>query len=254
MMHAAGLAGLALLLSVPPAHPCFLWGTDSGECTLLTYDAVWRRENMPFCFDAVSYPACVPRYQTVPPNRDFPEGRWFNHTVFRKDAWVRDQTIAKISQRIGFEKNRTMRNTGRNEFGDVGLTKLRFSKSDDCYNAYKNYFCWINFPRCDFQTDITLSTCRSACENYFKACNYENDLWRCGPSELFNGYAPEQPSSNQSYLRDYFPGQPFVGNKFRLNGEEIAVCTPAITGSAGRRVITAALGLALSLLSLFFLY
>jgi len=33
--------------------------------------------------------------------------------------------------------------------------------------------------------------CRSSCENFFRVCGYEKDLWRCGPSKFFNGYFPE---------------------------------------------------------------
>ena len=94
-----------------------------------------------------------------------------------------------------------------------------------------------------------MPTCRSACENYFHACNYDNDLWRCGPSDFFNGYAPESPSldpvsGNATYLRDYFPGQPFVGNKFTAGGDEIPICTPALKGSAAARLSLSASSLA----------
>jgi hypothetical protein len=230
----AVLIALGLL---PCILPCYLWGTDSGVCTLLTFDPVWKLENMPFCSGVVSYSACIPKYQKLPATRDFPDGRWFNHTTLTKDTWVRESALSHIAVRIGYERNRTLKNTGRNEYGDVGITKSRFYNNPDCENAYKNYFCWINFPRCDYQTDQTMPTCRSACENYFHSCGYENDLWRCGSSEYFNGYAPEPPSidpvsGNLTYIRDYFPGQPFVGNKFLKSGEEVPICTPALKGAA----------------------
>ena len=36
---------------------------------------------------------------------------------------------------------------------------------------------------------------------------------------------------NLTYLRDYFPGQPFRKNKFNKAGLELPICTPAIDGS-----------------------
>ena len=140
---------------------------------------------------------------------------------------------------MDLERNKTLYNLNTNEYGDTGHIKVRFYKNKDCQNAYKNYMCWINFPRCDLSTDETLPTCRSACENYFISCGYEQKLWRCGKTKYFNGYFPEYPSSstsgNSSYLREYFPGQPFRKNKFvKKTGEEIPICTPAVKGSGSR--------------------
>ena len=145
---------------------------------------------------------------------------------------------------MDLERNKTLYNLNTNEYGDTGHIKVRFYKNKDCQNAYKNYMCWINFPRCDLSTDETLPTCRSACENYFISCGYEQKLWRCGKTKYFNGYFPEYPSSstsgNTSYLREYFPGQPFRKNKFiKKTGEEIPICTPAVKGS-GARINTSA--------------
>jgi hypothetical protein len=47
--------------------------------------------------------------------------------------------------------------------------KKRFSGNADCQNAYKNYLCWLNFPRCNDESE-SLIMCRSVCENYFKSC------------------------------------------------------------------------------------
>ena len=53
-----------------------------------------------------------------------------------------------------------------------------------CQKAFRAYFCYLNFPRCywDDRTDEMKSVpfCRSACKNFFKACNYDKSLWRCG--------------------------------------------------------------------------
>lgn len=79
--------------------------------------------------------------------------------------------------------------------------------------------------------------CESACHNFFKACAYKPDLKRCGRTEYFNGHEPEKPASrdaegNPIYLRDYYPGQPWVTNKFSQGGHELAVCTPSLDGAA----------------------
>ena len=57
----------------------------------------------------------------------------------------------------------------------------------DCQNAFRAFFCWSNFPRCNAE-GMSLILCGSVCENFFKACRYAKDLWRCGPTEYDNGY------------------------------------------------------------------
>ena len=142
-------------------------------------------------------------------------------------------------ERIQIERNRTLRKAGVNEYGDKGRVRRRFYKKPDCRNAFKNYMCWMNFPRCDETRDLTLPMCRSACENFFISCGYERGLWRCGKSKYFNGYEPEPATisalGNVSYMREYFPGQPFRENKYSPKGNsELIICTPAIDGSASR--------------------
>ena len=53
--------------------------------------------------------------------------------------------------------------------GERGDVMKRFSGNADCQNAYKNYFCWLNFPRCNADGE-SLIMCRSVCNNYFKSC------------------------------------------------------------------------------------
>ena len=101
---------------------------------------------------------------------------------------------------------------GVDEWGDVGTVVPRFSENADCQDAYRNYMCWMNFPRCD-DAGRSLIMCRSACENYFKSCmvsfqfsfdltcllevtqlfnlQQHKDLWRCGDPKYVNGYAAE---------------------------------------------------------------
>ena len=90
--------------------------------------------------------------------------------------------------------------------------KRRMYHYPNCQDAFINLFCYMNFPRCDPQTNESLPLCRSLCENFFITCGYEQNLWRCGKTKWFNGYFPEPPSvdpasGNLTYLRDYFPGQ-----------------------------------------------
>lgn len=128
-----------------------------------------------------------------------------------------------------------MKRLNRDIYGHVGNIRRRFWKRPDCVNAFKNYFCWINFPRCDLSTGLSLPTCRSACENFFITCNYQRGLWRCGKSMYFNGYEPETPTKGNGttvYLREYFPGQPFRENKYTTGGSERPICTPALLGAA----------------------
>ena len=148
-------------------------------------------------------------------------------------------TEAHIFLRRAIETNQTLINKGVNEYGESGTVKVRFYHNGDCMHAFRAYSCFINFPRCDPRTGQTLPTCRSACENFFISCKYSKDLWRCGKSKYFNGYAPESPSGfdgngTPMYYRDYFPGQPFRANKFDKSKNPVAVCTPSILGAAAR--------------------
>ena len=59
-------------------------------------------------------------------------------------------------------------------------------KISDCELAYRNYFCYMNFPRCNAE-DESLVLCKSVCENLMRACGFSMDMNRCGPSEFFNG-------------------------------------------------------------------
>jgi len=144
--------------------------------------------------------------------------------------------MAHIAVQLGYETNATMKAENKDIYGHRGHVRKRFLNRPDCQFAYKRYFCWINFPRCDTFLDESLPTCKSACENYFRSCKYEFGLWRCGKSKWFNGYEPEPPqydaTGNLTYYREYFPGQPFRRNKYTTMGIEVPLCTPALVGRA----------------------
>lgn len=42
---------------------CNIWGHDTGYCSELPLDPLWRMENLPWCQYAVLYPACLPKEQ-----------------------------------------------------------------------------------------------------------------------------------------------------------------------------------------------
>lgn len=56
------------------------------------------------------------------------------------------------------------------EYGMEAKIKTRFTGNTDCQNAFKNYMCYLNFPRCDDE-ERSLILCRTVCENFVKACN-----------------------------------------------------------------------------------
>lgn len=218
-------------------HSCYIQGTDSGYCSEETLDGQFRVAKMPYCAKFVVYPACLPKLQQIPPLKAFPRGRWYNHTVDNKDSWLQEHVEDHIGYRKSVEQNESLINSGRNEHGEAGTVEVRFYKKTDCMNAFRAMACYMNFPRCDPATGMSMPTCRSACENFFIACGYEKDLYRCGRSKFFNGYEAEIPEGNDVngtpiYLRDFFPGQPFRQNKFDKDYQPVAVCTPSIFGSA----------------------
>lgn len=230
---------------------CNLWGHDTGYCSELPLDPLWRMENLPWCQYAILYPACLPKEQTLPPSREFPDGRWFNHTTITKDRWVQTYYKERLGERLRLERNKTLRAKGINEYGENIVIRQRFNRNPPCRKAFKMLWCWLNFPRCNMVRDITLGTCVSACENYFISCGFDKSIWRCGSPRFFNGYSPESPSydvfGEPHYLRDYFPGQPFRENQFNKKGLEIPICTPSIDGAAYNHSIRLSVTVALML-------
>ncbi len=86
----------------------------------------------------------------------------------------------------------------------------------------------------------SMPLCRSVCKNMMKSCEFPKDMWRCGESQFFNGYEPEKPTwvnGIATYLRDYFPGQPFVENQYtggRRNKQPLPVCSPSLEGKGSK--------------------
>jgi hypothetical protein len=68
---------------------------------------------------------------------------------------------------------------------------------------------------------LTYYPCYLVCENLFRVCGFESDIWRC-ETDVVDG-------QDKNDMRTFFPGQPF-----RHNEELIAVCTPSIKGAAAR--------------------
>jgi len=129
-------------------------------------------------------------------------------------------------------------------------------KLTDCELAFRNYICFMNFPRCN-EEEESLVLCKSVCENFMIACGYERDLWRCGPSEFHNGYEPEIPELNLTegrytvFLRNFFPGQPFRENTFDFLGNPHVTCTPSMHSSTTRTRINYFLLLTLTIIAIF---
>jgi hypothetical protein len=187
---------------------------------------------MPFCQDVVRYTACVPRYQPLYPN----------HTLLAKDSWASSTHATVVADRIRHELNETLRGLGTNELGIPGPVTERFNENEDCINAYKNFLCWLNFPRCD-EEGRSLILCRSVCENYFRSCRYADDLWRCYEPSFYGGRVPEEDLDVDAdglpiYWRAQFPGQPFRDNQFDINNDPVAVCTPSLLNGAQLPAVT----------------
>jgi hypothetical protein len=229
------------LTNTPAASSCRIHGTDSGQCTVKylpeTYsthgnehdlEAIqiakshWMAD-MPYCgrFIANYYSPCVPSKPTpewTSPDANFQYGRLTTEeqsdtaSILAKDQWVEATVSSTISQRIEMERQK-------------GSNHYKFYKNKDCQEAFARYTCWLNFPRCD-ENDESLPLCQSACENLFRVCRMESDLWRC-ETDVVHG-------DDEYDVRGFFPGQPFRENEFipKSDGEPRGVCTPSIKGSA----------------------
>ncbi|KAL7473363.1 hypothetical protein ACHAXS_013812 [Conticribra weissflogii] len=227
---------------------CKIHGTDSGVCTNKylpsTYSLdkndekdlnaiqkakdIWNAE-IPFCgrWIASYYSPCVPSRPTsewMAVDANFPFGRLSSddnvdvYSVRNKDSWVEEMVTSTVEARIEMEKQK-------------GKRHYRFYKNKDCQEAYSRYFCWLNFPRCDeFQESLPM--CQSTCENMFRVCGFESDLWRCEENIIDGEYDKEEAEYDDDL--GFFPGQPFQKNEFlpKSNGDPKFVCTPSIKGSA----------------------
>ena len=113
----------------------------------------------------------------------------------------------------------------------------RFTDNADCQNAYKNFLCYMNFPRCN-DAGESLMLCRSVCENFFQACKYESFLNRCYNPEYYGATDPEPETITDElglpiYMRAHLPGQPFRDILIDEESKDmLVVCTPSIPGSA----------------------
>lgn len=67
--------------------------------------------------------------------------------------------------------------------------------------------------------------CASVCENFFRVCGFESDLWRCN-NLIDNDDFNSQPKA-EAHL---FPGAPFKANE-NVKGRPRDVCTPSIKGA-----------------------
>lgn len=215
------LVAALLCAAAPSARACVLQGHDSGVCV----DADVVASRAPFCSGVISYRACVPK--------EYP---WFpNHTLSKKDAWIADTLASVKARRLSIEGGAFPEDVQPWEGGGPQTAK-RFSSNPDCEQAYKNYICFMNFPRCDAQQQ-SMMLCRSVCTNYFRSCNYPEDMVRCFAPENQGGKTPEDSTNTDPetglpiLTRAPYPGQPFRDNVV-INGIERPVCTPA-TGAAG---------------------
>ncbi len=137
--------------------------------------------------------------------------------------------------------------------GGDGNTAVRFTGNPDCAAAYRNFLCYMNFPRCD-DTGRSLALCRSVCENLVTACKYGSSMSRCYNPEFYGAKDAEPDTLTDAaglpiYLRAHFPGQPFTDNLQADDdaGTELVVCTPSIKGAAPPGAALAAWAVALAL-------
>ena len=110
-------------------------------------------------------------------------------------------------------------------------------------DAYKRYFCWVNFPRCD-EFEETLPMCQSVCENFFRVCGYDDDLWMCQNNMIDNNYKIEverKSITSSDNEAPYFPGEPFKKNEYEKQKRKNVpkeICTPSIKGNASQHQLS----------------
>lgn len=213
------------------ANCCYIGNQDSGECVKARYVLEGKLD---FCGPQYSWFENHPEYEVCVP-RDTADSRAAGLTVQRKDTWVKETYQRIVEERKEIEKE--YEDKSRNEHGIPGETAQRFRETSDCEKAYKNFFCWVNFPRCN-KEGASMMLCRSVCENYMISCGYDYDLWRCGKERYMNGHTMEREDHTDPdtgypvYLRDFFPGHPFRSSRSIGENKDAPICTPGIYGSA----------------------
>lgn len=248
------------------AAACYIAGTDSGSCYQVYEENDGTRTNVfdegcndgqcnLFCGEILSpmESICVPRLDPT----------FSNHTYQNKDAWVEDMFYRITNERKALEMNVTLQSLGVNEYGEEGEVVQRFWNGDvedpngelfaaeeggtevtDCEKAFKNYICYMNFPRCDAEKN-SLIMCRSVCENYMNACGIPDWLYRCGEAKYMYDRTPEDPKQDEETLefdifyRAKFPGAPFRDYEEDDSTDPVTVipkCTPSVKGAAAGRV------------------
>ena len=101
----------------------------------------------------------------------------------------------------------------------------------------------------------------SACENFFRVCNYSPEFYRCNIyGEVGEDSVTDRDFSNNAEnakdIQSFFPGQPFKMNEFipKSNNEPRATCTPSIKGAAGRAMHISRRGVAIPAIACLILY
>lgn len=153
-----------------------------------------------------TYPLCLPKTDGValPPDHNFPNGRFESFNALAKDKWIEETALATIASNAEL-----------------------FSINADCQDSYKRYVCYLNYPRCD-DNEESLPLCSSVCLNFVAACGLDKDL----RSFCTNNTAGTTVSSDGGTLpiTTAFPWQPFAANKFlpKSRGQPDLVCTPSV--------------------------
>ena len=261
---------ILVLFTFQLIYGCYIGHVDSGECVKARYVLEGKLE---FCGQGYSwfelhpdYEVCVPmetvRYiyiyilkrKHITYTHYQAEGRSAGLTVQNKDEWVKETYEKILEERLLIEAE--YEDEDINELGISGETAQRFRENSDCQKAYKNFFCWANFPRCN-KEGASMMMCRSVCENYMIACGFDYDLWRCGNERYMNGHGIEGPHHTDKdtgypvYLRDFNPGHPFREGESVGENEDAPICTPGIYGSASTTTLSPLLVLVVLLISIF---
>eukprot|EP00939_MAST-03C_sp_MAST-3C-sp1_P001761 g1761.t1 len=222
---------MCILFVANACEGCIVANQNSGECVnaqvILEGKLNFCGPRISWFFDHPDYEVCVPRQSA--------DTRAAGLTVQNKDEWVEETYKTIIRTRLEMES--AYEDSDYNEHGIAGATELRFSDNSDCQNAFKNLFCWINFPRCNAE-GASMMLCRSVCENYMISCGYDYDLWRCGHERYMNGNDIETEAYTDEdtgypvYLRDFFPGHPFRSGRSVGENVDAPICTPGVYGTA----------------------
>lgn len=156
---------------------------------------------MDFCSDDINEYICVPVYHVsfffikiLHPiffqnlthwSFSYFQQIWNAWSIKQKDFTVEEVVMKSVEQRLLRELDLDRLSEEHSAVAGMELTTNR-----DCFDAYKQFFCRLNFPMCVPSSGQILPVCLEDCTNAFANCG--NDPSDCTDERVFKNISSEE--------------------------------------------------------------